>query len=139
MFNLGEKPPLEDAKPFKIRTVPVCKCGDSKENCATCGEGYLEVTLKGEIPHFKEEKVEVKKIPVCDCGEEMEECSTCHRGYLEAAKAGLIPKFKEVEVSDSKDKPKAEDKQAPGKEEEKEATTGLMKLVGLGLESPVRY
>ena len=130
---------MEDAKPFKIRKVPVCKCGDSNATCPTCGEGYLEITLKGQIPHFKEEKVETKKVPVCDCGEEKQECSTCERGYLQAAMAGLIPKFKEVEVKGSQDTPKAKDddkekteakgeKQAPAEE----AAAGLMMLVGFG-------
>lgn len=131
LLDLGEKPPLEDAKPFKIRKVPICKCGESNATCTTCGEGYLEVTMKGQAPTFKEVKIEIKKVPVCECGEEKEECSTCNLGYLQAAKAGLVPKFKEVELDHTKVH-EGKDKEARETKESKETSTGLIKLLGFG-------
>ena len=87
--------------------MAVCACGLERERCAKCGQGFLEKTLRGEVPLFKQLEVSVRKAPVCACGLENAECSACGKGFLTVTKAGLVPTFREFEIVEdaSKDEP----------------------------------
>lgn len=83
--------------PPKVKKVAVCKCGDEKDKCTVCQEGYLEMTLSGKVPHFADREVKMKRVAVCKCEEEKEICATCNEGFVQMLKRGESPHFKLVE------------------------------------------
>ena len=86
-------PELPDPK-----RVPVCSCGEERQTCETCHEGFLEVLQKGKLPTFAllTPELETKKTPVCACGKERATCADCAQGYVEVVQAGKPPRFSEV-------------------------------------------
>ena len=94
--NAAENP--EKNRPFK--TVPVCHCDEQRDECDTCGNGYLTVTLKGMAPRFKKVYLKTRRIAVCKCGGHHQECSECGEGFLEMAQQGKVPHFKTVDEAD---------------------------------------
>jgi len=79
-----------------------------------CKKGFLELTLAGVEPFFKEKPVTIKRVPICACGDETAECSKCNQGYLTMTMQGLNPKFKEieeVEPTPPNEKPNKDDKE----------------------------
>ena len=108
-------PTKAPSSPVKVRKTPVCACGGALPECSKCGEGYLQRTLEGLVPHFKEVEVKLRKVPCCKCQKQHANCSGCKEGYLERTMAGEVPHFMFLEEGDSSsEKPKAEVKTSPG-------------------------
>ena len=100
------------AKPIKTRRVPVCACGEEKQSCDKCEKGFLEVTLRGEIPAFKDVAVKTRRAAVCKgCRKELAECPDCKMGFLEMTLKGMTPEFEDIVVED---KANTDEKQPEG-------------------------
>lgn len=109
---------------MKEKRVPVCKCGEPNQECSKCGEGFMQRTMNGQVPHFQTIEIPLRRVPVCGCKLELAECDKCNAGYLQVTQRGEVPQFILVEVSDGaatapvntdppQEKPKVEE-QSPG-------------------------
>ena len=115
---------------MKEKKIPVCKCGENSQECSKCGEGFMQRTLNGQVPHFKTIEIPLRRVPVCKCKLELAECDKCKSGYLQATQRGEVPLFILVEVSE--DMTALNTKETEPDQTKKTGDTGLcFKAVGL--------
>lgn len=57
----GQAPTFKEVK-IEIKKVPVCECGEEKEECSTCNLGYLQAAKAGLVPKFKEVELDHTKV-----------------------------------------------------------------------------